>query len=259
MSERVMLGHVPCDFMEGEEFVALSRQWLASSTFHHVVTLNPEMVMLADRNEAFREAVRQADVRVPDGAGLIWARWYLRSAYWPLWPSLFAFLFQPAQRVTGVDLVMTLGRLCHEQGLTLYLLGGKPTERQRSRELLTARFPGLSVEQSPDHRFAESGPPEIVADIQARAPAVLLVAYGAPKQTVWIERQRPQLPSVRIAVGVGGAFAMLSERLPRAPGFLRRANLEWLWRLYLEPGRLPRIAQATIQFPLRMLEQKRGK
>jgi N-acetylglucosaminyldiphosphoundecaprenol N-acetyl-beta-D-mannosaminyltransferase len=82
------------------------------------------------------------------------------------------------------------------------------------------------------------------------------VAYGAPKQTIWIEQQRGTLSSVRIAVGVGGAFAMLSENLPRAPRLLRQANLEWLWRLYLEPGRLPRIVQATVQFPLRMHQQK---
>ena len=257
MSERVVLGQVPCDFMDQREFVGLGRAWLASNAFHHVVTLNPEMVMLADRDAAFREAVLKADTRVPDGAGLVWARWYLRSAFWPLWPSLFAFLFQAAERITGVDLVMTLGRLCHEAGASLYLLGGKEDDRQHTAQRLTSAFPRLSVFHSPQHTFAETGPADIVADIQARRPAVLLAAYGAPRQTVWIERQRGTLPSVRIAVGVGGAFAMLSENLPRAPHFLRRANLEWLWRLYLEPGRLPRIVQATIQFPLRMHQQKK--
>jgi N-acetylglucosaminyldiphosphoundecaprenol N-acetyl-beta-D-mannosaminyltransferase len=256
MSEQVILGQVPCDFMDQREFVAICQLWLASQAFHHVVTLNPEMVILADRDAAFREAVAQADARVPDGAGLVWARWYLRSSFWPLWPSLFAFLFQPAERVTGVDLVMTLGRLCHERGASLYLLGGKPAEREHTAQLLASTFAGLTVQQSPAHTFSESGPAEIVADIQAKQPAVVLVAYGAPKQTIWIEQQREKLPSVRIAVGVGGAFAMLSEKLPRAPLFLRRANLEWMWRLYLEPGRLPRILQATIQFPLRMHQQK---
>jgi N-acetylglucosaminyldiphosphoundecaprenol N-acetyl-beta-D-mannosaminyltransferase len=256
MSEQVQLGSVWCDFMDQREFLALCRRWLAADAFHHVVTLNPEMVMLAAQQASFRAAVARAEVRVPDGAGLIWARWYLRSRYWLLWPSLFAFLFQPAERVTGVETVLALGRLCAELGMPLYLLGGTAQERRQTAMLLHTKFRDVRVVQAPAHDFDPAGPEHILADIRQRAPAVLLVAYGAPKQTLWIERQRSRLPSVRIAVGVGGAFAMLSERLPRAPAWLRSLNLEWLWRLYLEPRRLPRILQATVKFPLYLRRQK---
>src|SRR3989338_3261014 len=83
MSEPVQLGRVTCDFMNKREFSDICQHWICGQAFHHIVTLNPEMIMLAERDNSFREAVAAADIRVPDGAGLVWARWYLRSRYWP--------------------------------------------------------------------------------------------------------------------------------------------------------------------------------
>ncbi|MBI4022327.1 MAG: WecB/TagA/CpsF family glycosyltransferase [Candidatus Andersenbacteria bacterium] len=251
MSEPVQLGQVTCDFMNPREFAALCQRWITGQTFRHIVTLNPEMIMLAEQNSSFRSAVAGADIRVPDGAGLVWARWYLRSRYWPLFPSLLAFLWQPVERVTGVDAVLELARLCESCGQLLYLLGGANVHRERTAAVLRHVFPKLAVATSPDDAKA-------LTDITRRQPAVLLVAYGAPKQTIWIEQRREQLAgTVRMAIGVGGAFAMLSEDLPRAPQFLQRRNLEWLWRFYLEPKRAPRIWQATVSFPILIHRQKK--
>jgi N-acetylglucosaminyldiphosphoundecaprenol N-acetyl-beta-D-mannosaminyltransferase len=255
-SENVSLGRVRCDFMSMEDFVDICDNWLKTTSFHHVVTLNPEMVMVAERDEKFFKAIKMADLRVPDGAGLVWARWYLRSQYWPLWPSLFSFLFQTVERVTGVDAVKELARLCCEQNKGIYLLGGTKQQVEKTAQLLLKRFPKLRIATAPEHDYNLQGPKDIVEDIRRNSPAVLFVAYGAPKQTIWIENMRKQLAGVSIVVGVGGAFAMLSEDLPRAPYFLRQINLEWLWRLYLEPKRVNRIWQATIKFPLLMRRYK---
>ncbi len=256
--ERIRIGSVWCNFMRREGFTKLCGTWLISGPFHHVVTLNPEMIMQAERDPAFKGALRAAELRVPDGAGLIWARWYLRSKQWMLAPSLLAFLFQPVERVTGVDAVMELARLCNTHALAIYLLGGAGAQTGKTAQLLRGHWPKLIVHTSPRHTFTLDGPRTIIADIQEKQPAVLLVAYGSPLQTLWIEHHRNKLSSVRIAVGVGGAFAMLSEELPRAPRMLRMLNLEWLWRLYLEPSRLPRIWQATVRFPLLVARQKRA-
>ncbi len=206
--------------------------------------------MAAQKDESFLLRLNQADIRVADGTGIIWAQWYVRSAFWPLWPSLIAFMWRDTERITGMDSMIQLARLAHEAKLSLYLLGGTPTQVSRTAAALRQRWPGLTVFVGPDHRFAMGGPAEVITDIQTKQPALLFVAYGASKQTRWIEEWRSQLPSVRIAVGVGGAFAMMSESRPRAPRFLRKHNLEWLWRLLLEPERLPRIWQATVRFPL---------
>ncbi|MEX0650206.1 MAG: WecB/TagA/CpsF family glycosyltransferase [Candidatus Andersenbacteria bacterium] len=256
MSENLQLGHVTCNYTATDEFLEQAKTWLSEDTFHHVVTLNPEMVLLAEHDARFREAVGAAELRVPDGSGLIWARWYLRSEFWSLLPSLVAFSFRSAERVSGVDLVTKLSELALQAGESVYLLGGTVYQNTHTRQYLNRKFPELSVHASPHHTFDVTGPESILQDIQEKKPSVLFVAYGAPKQSVWIETHRKNLPSVRIAVGVGGAFAILSEDRPRAPHFFRKRNLEWLWRLLLEPSRLPRIWNAVVRFPAMVHRQK---
>lgn len=259
MIEHIQLGSIRGDFLRWPDFMALCKQWIASAQLHHVVTLNPEMVIMAQTNPAFRQAVNNAQLRVPDGSGLIWAQWYIRSQFWSLWGSLLAFSFRTVQRITGVDTVLALARLAAEQKKPLYLLGGTGAQVARTAEKLQRLVPNLTVHISPAHHFDLAGPANILADITRQQPAVLLVAYGAPNQTIWIEQHRLalQAAAVRIAVGVGGAFAILSEELPRAPRLLRQLNLEWAWRLLLEPARLPRIWNATVRFPLLIAQQKK--
>lgn len=255
--DQLQLGNVTCNYTTPADFYAMCGAWLESDHFHHVVTLNPEMVVEATRNSRFAAAIGAATIRVPDGSGLIWARWYLRSPRWGLIPSLFSFLRRPAERIAGIEVIQEVAKLAHEARGGIYLLGGAKQHVQRTAQLLKRALPGLRVHTSPPHTFNISGPQDILADIQAKAPTVLLVAYGSPKQTIWIERHCRHIPSIRIAIGVGGAFAILSEATPRAPAFLRYHNLEWAWRLLLQPQRLPRIWRATITFPLLIYRQKR--
>lgn len=254
--EQLPIGKTRCDYVTEESFFSLVDLWLRSNTFHHVVTLNPEMVIMAEHDTKFREAINRAEIRVPDGSGLIWARWYVRSEFWSLLPSLFAFLFRSADRLSGVDSIVHLCELALKADQAVYLLGGTKYQNTHTQEYIKFRFPELRVYSAPPHTFTMNGPTEIIQDIQEKKPGVLLVAYGAPKQSVWIENNRDALPSVRVAVGVGGAFAIISEDRPRAPLFFRRRNLEWLWRLFLEPSRLPRIWNAVVRFPLLVHQQK---
>lgn len=245
--DQLRLGRVRCDFLSRQQLRIHMKEWLNSHDFHHLVTLNPEMVVLAEQDEDFYRATSAADLRVPDGAGLVWAQWYVRSQFWALLPSLLAFPFRRVERTPGVEVVFDVAGLCEEMGKSLYLLGGTAAQVAGAAHRLKQHFPKLTVHMSAGN----------VDDIQQKAPAALLVAYGAPKQTVWIEHHRKDLPSVRVAVGVGGAFAILSEERPRAPRWLRHLNLEWLWRLLLEPRRLPRIWRAVITFPQLVRDQKR--
>lgn len=259
MVDTLQVGKVQCDYINRTDFRDTCSKWLTVHTIHHVVTLNPEMVMLAEKDELFRSAVQHADIRVPDGSGLIWARWYVRSGFWSLWPSLFAFSFRTVQRVTGVDAVTSLTHLAQEASLPVYLLGGTQTQVLQTHKMLEKKYPGTAIAHSRPHRFDLTGPKDILDDIKTKRPSVLFVAYGAPRQSVWIERHRVLLKraGVRIAIGVGGAFAILSEERKRAPLLLRRMNLEWLWRLALEPQRLPRIWNAVVRFPLLVHGQKK--
>ncbi len=250
--EPIQLGQVMCDFISPAAWTQFCDHAFSHGAYHHLVTLNPEMVLLAENNQLFQQAVASADLRVPDGAGLIWARWYLRSPYWFLLPSLAAFLRQPVERITGVDAVTHLAKICQEKKRPLYVVGGQIQHVQQALKIIQQKFPGLITRVSPRHEYsAEKVSQEVLHDISQIRPAVVMVAYGAPEQTLWLEKQRSSLAAagVIIGIGVGGAFDILSESLPRAPIKLRVMNLEWLWRLYLEPKRLPRIYNAIWRFP----------
>lgn len=254
--DHLRLGRLVCDFMSRDTFLAICKEWFSSNHFHHAVTLNAEMVVQAEHDDDFRAAATAADMRIPDGAGPLWAQWYVRSQFWALLPSLVAFLFRRVERIPGVELVRDLARMCQEHKKPIYLLGGTGAQVEATAVRLQREFPDLQIGVSSGHEFDMLGPPEILGDIQRQQPAVLLVAYGVPKQTLWIEQHREDLPSVRIAAGVGGAFAILSEDTPRAPVALQQLNMEWLWRLILEPRRLPRIWKAVVTFPRLIAKQK---
>lgn len=192
-----------------------------------VATVNPEFVMHARRDSEFRNALEHAGLALPDGIGVVWA---LRRQGCTL-----------PDRVTGVDFVPRLAELCARRGYRLYLLGAAPGIAGRAAERLRALHPELEIVG------AESGSPLPVDDeatiamVNAARPDVLLVAYGHPKQELWVARNQERLQA-RVAVGVGGTFDFLAGSVRRAPGPLRRAHLEWLWRLWLEPWRARRMA-----------------
>lgn len=258
VNDPVIVGGVKCDFLKLDDFREIARRWLGEDRFHHIVTLNPEMIMLAQNDREFKEALEAADLRVPDGAGIIWARWYLRSKYWSLWPSLAAFAWQPVERISGVDMVEDLAKLSARAGRPLFLTGGRPGAGDATKSKLIKRLPDLEIIVRPEINFEVGGPADLVAEINSIKPGVLLAAFGAPKQTIWLESLREKLRGVSIAAGVGGAFEILSEDLPRAPQALRQYNMEWLWRLYLQPARLPRIWQAIFKYPNLIRKQKTG-
>lgn len=256
--ESITIGSTVCDFITESEVHAVVTQWLASQSLHHIVTLNPEMVVEADRNPDFAAAVAAADMRIPDGSGIFWAREYLRS-HQAIFFSLVTFMRTHATPVTGVDTLLPLVRLAAAAGQSIYLLGGTPAQARSTAQYLQKEISTSRIHVGPAHTFDSEGPTSVLTDIQRKAPGLLLVAYGAPNQSVWIERHRGSLPSVRVAVGIGGAFAMIGGQTPRAPKFLRKHHLEWAWRLMQQPRRLPRIWRAVISFPNLIHQQKRGK
>ncbi len=195
----------------------------------HVATLNPEYVMAARADPGFAAALARADLTTADGIGLAVAA---RLGSGGLWSG------SPA-RVTGVDVTEWLAaEIAH--GWPLFLLGGGQGVADAAADTLRRRFPGVAVAGT-----WGGGTPRLEDDHQALTRIresrahVLLVAYGAPGQVLWIDRNRAALATagVRLAVGVGGAMDYLAGRMPRAPTLIRRLGLEWLYRLVCEPWR----------------------
>lgn len=238
-----------CSFSSQDEHYAWLEKALREDTLHHIVTLNAEMVLEAEKNQAFRNSVLRAERTIPDGSSILWAREYLerypaRSAWIPAYArmtvSFFKFFFSKQKTLTGVDTIFDICSVLAKMQGVIYLLGGEEADRTKTAEILRKKYPDLAVQI-----LEETAIPNL------SSPSALFVALGSPKQTLWIEEHREELvrAGVRIAMGVGGAFAMISGRLPRAPRFFRIHHIEWLWRLFLEPNRMKRIWNAVVVFP----------
>lgn len=230
---------------------------------HQVVTVNPEFVMRAQTDHDFRRVLNQADLALPDGAGLLWASRLLARQNGGRGQGLRPIL---TERVTGIDIISALCARAEQLGWSLYLLGGAPGVSKRAAARLALSYPKLRVagaESGP--LISETGAPlsrdqlptleAAISRIRHAKPDILLVAFGAPKQDRFIARYKHEL-RVPVMIGVGGAFDFLAGVIPRAPKFVRLLWLEWLWRLIIEPKRLGRIWTAVIRFPLAVLKER---
>ena len=230
-----MLGvRVDCVDMAG----ALERiaQLVDAGGHHLVATVNPEFVMRARVDHEFARVLESADLCLADGSGVVWAA---RRQGCPI-----------REPVTGVDLIPQLAALCARRHFRLFLLGAAPGVAADFASRLRTDHPDLDVKAhagSPD----PSSDAESLALIHAHKPHVLLVAYGHPNQELWIDRLSDSL-GVAVAIGVGGAYDYLTGRVPRAPAWMRRAGLEWLFRLVRQPWRIRRMAVLPL-YALRVL------
>ena len=159
-------------------------------------------------------------------------------------------------RVTGTGLLPEICRLAAERGQSVFFLGGEPGVAELAASELVRRYPGLQVAGTSSADPGEESDPETVAAINASGADVLAVAYGCPKQDYWIARNRGQLAGVRVAIGVGGAFDFISGMIPRAPRTMRKAGMEWLYRLWQEPARYRRML-ALPRFGWRVVRSRR--
>jgi N-acetylglucosaminyldiphosphoundecaprenol N-acetyl-beta-D-mannosaminyltransferase len=217
-----------------------------------VFTPNPEILLRARRDAAYAAVLNAADLALPDGTGVAIVLSVRERRHVRRWP--------------GVELAGSLMRLAAERGDRVALLGSAPDVAQSAIERWRVVAPGLDacvvapgVTIGVDGAgVTEDDEARTVDEIREAMPAIVLVGLGAPKQERWIARHAELFPSVRILIGVGGAFDMWAGRFRRAPRALHVVGLEWAWRLALEPGRLPRILNAVVVFPLRVLADRRS-
>ncbi|MBI2638440.1 WecB/TagA/CpsF family glycosyltransferase [Candidatus Peregrinibacteria bacterium] len=234
----------------------------------HIVTPNPEMLLHAQNNASFRETLNRAWLSIPDGIGILWASTFQEitkrsGAIGRLLKglaSLIGLIFFPgscqrvfSERITGVDLMESICAVSRDKKTPIFLLGAIVGVAEKAKEILEIRYPGVNIvgtfSGSPnDFDFAAIN--ALIAETQ---PEILFIAYGAPAQELWISRHIAKFPSVKIAMGVGGAFDFLSGLKKRAPKLMQKLGLEWLYRLLKEPSRWKRIWNAIVKFPLRVI------
>ncbi len=235
---RIRILGVAIDNITEDEAVERIASFIAERGPRHVVTVNPEFVMEARRNSAFRRVLHAADLATPDGAGLLLAARLQGQRF--------------HERVTGIELTERLAAEAAQRGWRIFLLGAAPGVAEQAAAVLQQRNPGLVIAGCYAGSPLPADEPHIRAMIAAMRPDILLVAYGHPKQDLWIARNQP-LMRVPVAIGVGGTFDEIAGIVPRAPAWLHRLGLKWVYRLYLQPWRWRRIMVAVPLFLLAVL------
>ena len=190
----------------------------------YCVTPNAEMAYEALHDEAFRAVLNGASLVLPDGAGVVLGAKILKT---PL-----------KQKVAGIEFAQNLLPILEENGKRLFLLGSKPGVADLAAEKMLQKHPKLCVCGTMDGYFKDDS--EAVARINAARADVVFVCLGAPKQEYFMQKHAPEL-NVRLMIGLGGTLDGIAGTVKRAPKWMIRLQLEWLYRLIKEPRRIGRM------------------
>lgn len=217
---------VPIHPVTNEMMTGKLEEMVENPEFQSIMTPNPEMVMAARTNDELMNALSSADLVIPDGIGLIIASKIKNLGL--------------IERVTGIDTMERVLKICSEQKRSIFVLGGKPGRGEKALEKIRRSHPGITQTGCYHGYFSEEQELTIIQMIQQEAPDVLFVCLGTPRQEIWINQYKDQLPC-RLAMGAGGSVDVYAGAVKRAPHVFQKAGLEWLYRLCQEPSRLGRM------------------
>jgi N-acetylglucosaminyldiphosphoundecaprenol N-acetyl-beta-D-mannosaminyltransferase len=222
-TEQVTLFGVPIDNLGKTEVGDRIEARIQGGGVHQHVVVNVDKIVKMETNPSLRAAVLDCDLITVDGQPVIWVS------------KLFKCPIR--ERVTGVDLFDALVARCAERGIRPYLLGARQEVVTRTVEVLKARYPRLQLAGWRNGYWAAEEEPNIVQEIIRAKPDVLCMAAGSPKQELFLSKWKKEM-GVPFVMGVGGSFDVAAGGLRRAPKWVQRAGLEWLFRLAQEPRRL---------------------
>lgn len=193
--------------------------WLKTNIKYYIVTTNPEIIVMAQKDPQLKKMINNADLSIPDGTGL------------RLTTDVVCY-------TPGMDLMEELIKQSSDYGFTIGFLGGKKGVAEEAAKCLRKKYPEIKIV------FAESGGEvnkegEMTTTYRLPNIDLLFVAFGQPKQEKWIAKNMPNIP-VKVAIGVGGSLDYLSGKVIRAPKLIRQLGFEWLFRLILQPWRIKR-------------------
>jgi len=228
--------NVKIDNLSKKEILNQIELFLAEPRFHRIVTINPEFILEAQKNPEFRDVLNASDLNVADGVGI--------------WFAFLRFGRILKTRLAGADLMLEILRLAQEKNLKIFLAANKNglSTWQETRTAILKIYPRLIISganvdiKNTDDRLLMTN------------DTLLLCNFGAPFQELFINQVK--CDTIRLAMGVGGAFDFLTGKIKRAPKWMRKLGLEWLWRLILQPKRIGRIFRAVVVFPVKVIFSK---
>ena len=233
---RVNILGVEIDDLTEDEVLQKIGGFLDNKKQGYLATVNPELLVLAQKDKEFKEILNRADLAVADGIGLLYAARFLNR---PL-----------KQRITGVDLMEKICEKASQKNWQVLLFGAQEGVAEKAAQNLKKKYLNLDI-------MGFFTPTVVgVQNDSIRKPVILFVALGAPKQEKWIVQNLAKMPDVNLAIGVGGAFDFIAGKVKRAPLSWQDKGFEWLWRLTCQPWRLKRIFKAIVVFPWLVIKDK---
>ena len=241
--------------------------------------INSEFLLRASKKADFAETLAKFDYGIADGIGVLWAAKFLSlpivknkalrvpQAFYQGFVTACSLVIYPKyvqkpipERIPGVDCLYLMLEATVETESPVYLFGAEQEILDQTKENLEARYSQLRIVGSHHgYGFVEK---EIIDEINRLGPKLLVVALGSPRQEKWIRANLQSLPSVRVIVGEGGSFDFIAGAFKRAPRWLQRLGLEWLWRLFMNKSktqtgsRFKRIWQAVPVFMWTVVKYK---
>ncbi|MCW5942313.1 MAG: WecB/TagA/CpsF family glycosyltransferase [Fimbriimonadaceae bacterium] len=215
----------PVDLVDMDRAIAAIESLIRVGEPSLVVTVDTSAIVLAQTDAELREVQAGASLATPDSIGVLWA---LRRRGIAL-----------PERVSGVDLVARICGLSADHGYRIFLLGAAPGVAEMAAERLRLLYPGCNIVGTRHGYFPPESDETVAAEVAAYHPDVLIVAMGIPRQEKFLWRTR-HLHRAKVGIGVGGSLDVFGGKAKRAPRIVQRLNLEWLWRLILNPRKLPK-------------------
>jgi len=225
--EKVDIIGIPVDNLTQEEAIEKLTKFIEEKKFHLVFTLNSENATKVLENRDFLDIVKKADLVVPDGIGIILASRILKT---PL-----------KERIPGIDLSFKLMEIANEKGYKIVLIGGKLGVSEKAKENLEKIFKNIKILKTYNGYFKDDEENKIVDEIENLNPDILLVGMGSEKQEKWIWKNREKFKNIGVCIGVGGTLDIWAGIKKRAPIFIQKIGLEWLYRALIEPKRVVRL------------------
>lgn len=238
--ERVEILGVHVDAVTMTQAVERVAKLIGAGKSSLVATANAEMLLRATHDDELKKILNAANLVVPDGAGTVWAARHLGR--------------QMPERVAGFDLVQELMKIAPQRSWKIFLFGSAPGIADKAKSKAETLYPGIKIVGTRNGYFTAVDEPEIIAQIKNSRPNILLAALGVPKQEKWLFAHMNEL-NVPVSIGVGGTFDVMAGAVKRAPLWMQRARLEWLFRAMLQPSRAGRLV-ALPKFVLKVHQQK---
>ncbi|MBR7133812.1 MAG: WecB/TagA/CpsF family glycosyltransferase [Clostridia bacterium] len=221
MKEQILGIGVCClDYKDLENCI---RQDIENGKKSFAVAINPEKILASRRDAGVKEILESADYPIPDGIGIVIASKIKKGNI--------------KKRVTGIECMNMLCGLSHKMGYKIFLYGAAPQSVEGAKNTLEKMYPDIKISGFMDGY--EQDNEKITAAINQSGADIVFVALGSPKQEYWICQNKERL-CAKVFLGVGGSFDVLSGRVKRAPEFMQKIGLEWLYRLIKEPKRIVR-------------------